>query len=156
MTDLPERGPGTLESSAATRRRRCSALGGKNRQVGQGMGEYLLVIGAISLTAVGVMGAYGDTIRHQMAGLAQEISGVDASDMIAGAQSAANRAGELAKEGGAFFGSKVPGTGNGGGGNGPGNPTQPPGGGAPGAGGDPDDGAGGGDEDPEPPSCDVP
>lgn len=88
------------------------------------------------------MSAFGDTLRHQVAGMAMEVAGLDGSDARAGAAAAAARAGRSASTGGAFFGGGTAGGGGPGGGPGmgldPALPFLPPGsgdGGAPGGGG---------------------
>ena len=52
-----------------------SVLVGKIRQMGQGMSEYLIIVGLIAVAAIGVVGFMGDTVSSQMAGMAQELAG---------------------------------------------------------------------------------
>ena len=52
-----------------------SVLVGKIRQIGQGMSEYLIIVGLIAVAAIGVVGFMGDTVSSQMAGMAQELAG---------------------------------------------------------------------------------
>ncbi len=47
----------------------------KNLQRGQGMTEYIIIVALIAVAAIGVYRLFGDTIRSQMAGLAQEMAG---------------------------------------------------------------------------------
>ncbi|SFR62792.1 hypothetical protein SAMN05216203_1940 [Marinobacter daqiaonensis] len=42
---------------------------------GQGMTEYIIIVALIAVAAIGVYRLFGDTVRTQMAGLAQELSG---------------------------------------------------------------------------------
>ncbi|WP_166253561.1 Flp family type IVb pilin [Marinobacter salicampi] len=47
----------------------------KKRIRGQGMTEYIIIVALIAVAAIGVYRLFGDTVRQQMAGLAQEMSG---------------------------------------------------------------------------------
>lgn len=62
------------------------------RQKGQGMSEYLIIVGLVAICAIGVFGFFGETIQNQMAGMAKELSGQSASSEITKAQTAANSA----------------------------------------------------------------
>lgn len=42
---------------------------------GQGMTEYIIIVALIAVAAIGVYRLFGDTVRQQMAGLANELSG---------------------------------------------------------------------------------
>ena len=46
----------------------------KSNQAGQGMTEYIIIVALIAVAAIGVYSFFGQTIRGQMAGMAQEIS----------------------------------------------------------------------------------
>lgn len=60
------------------------------RQLGQGMTEYIIIVALIAVSAIGVFRLFGDTLRHQMAGLSQELSGQTGStEQTAAAASAA-------------------------------------------------------------------
>ncbi|MDX1589770.1 MAG: pilus assembly protein [Oleiphilaceae bacterium] len=68
----------------------------KRRQYGQGMTEYIIIVALIAVAAIGVNRLFGDTVRQQMAGLAQEMAGQsgktardNARDSAADAQSKA-------------------------------------------------------------------
>ncbi|MCG8668340.1 MAG: hypothetical protein MI867_02920 [Pseudomonadales bacterium] len=65
---------------------------GGARQKGQGMTEYLIVVALIAVAGIGVYRFFGDTIRSQIAGMAQEVSGQSAQDMIDNAQDRADLA----------------------------------------------------------------
>ena len=58
---------------------------------GQGMTEYIIIVALIAVSAIGVFKFFGQTVSHQVAGLAQEISGQDASE-ITTSQTAAKSA----------------------------------------------------------------
>lgn len=62
------------------------------RQQGQGMMEYIIIVALIAVSAIGVYAMFGRTVRNQTAGLANEISGQDASAQISAAGSAASSA----------------------------------------------------------------
>jgi Flp pilus assembly pilin Flp len=64
----------------------------QNRQHGQGMTEYIIIVALIAVAAIAVYQFFGQTIRSQTSGIAQEVSGKSASTAISNAQSAANNA----------------------------------------------------------------
>ena len=64
----------------------------RNRQLGQGMTEYIIIVALIAVAAIGVYRLFGDTLRNQTAGLAKEMSGQEGSSEITKAQTAANDA----------------------------------------------------------------
>jgi len=62
------------------------------RQGGQGMSEYIIIVALIAVVSIGVFAAFGGVIRHQVAGMAQELSGNDGSTEITAAKTAADLA----------------------------------------------------------------
>jgi Flp pilus assembly pilin Flp len=71
----------------------------KSNQAGQGMTEYIIIVALIAVAAIGVYSFFGQTIRGQMAGMAQEISGGKASaDQASTKASAASASGENVKK----------------------------------------------------------
>ncbi len=64
----------------------------QSRQTGQGMTEYIIIVGVIAIAAISVFGLFGDTVENQIAGMAQELGGGDGS----GAQAAAQASGDAA------------------------------------------------------------
>ncbi|MEZ0600640.1 Flp family type IVb pilin [Paraburkholderia sp. IW21] len=64
----------------------------KNKQLGQGMTEYIIIVALIAVSAIGVYSLFGQTLRNQTAGLAKEMSGQTATDNISTAQQNANTA----------------------------------------------------------------
>ncbi|MAY09491.1 Flp family type IVb pilin [Alloalcanivorax profundimaris] len=70
----------------------------RNRQLGQGMTEYIIIVALIAVAAIGVYRLFGDTLRNQTAGLAQEMSGQDSSQQVSNAQQAAGDAASQAGE----------------------------------------------------------
>ncbi|NEX61126.1 hypothetical protein G3574_08550 [Noviherbaspirillum sp. 17J57-3] len=64
----------------------------KRRQHGQGMTEYIVIVALVAVAAIAVYQFFGQAIRSQMAGIAQEISGKSASGAITDAQTAADSA----------------------------------------------------------------
>jgi Tfp pilus assembly protein PilV len=64
----------------------------KNKQLGQGMTEYIIIVALIAVSAIGVYSLFGQTLRNQTAGLAKEMSGQTATDNITTAKQNANTA----------------------------------------------------------------
>lgn len=64
----------------------------KRYQRGQGMTEYIIVLALIAIAAIGVYSFLGKSVRNQVAGVAQEISGQSAADQVSAAQQAAQQA----------------------------------------------------------------
>ncbi|MFM0061217.1 pilus assembly protein [Paraburkholderia phytofirmans] len=64
----------------------------KNKQLGQGMTEYIIIVALIAVSAIGVYSLFGQTLRNQTAGLATEMSGQDAKGNISTAKENANNA----------------------------------------------------------------
>ena len=64
------------------------------RQRGQGMTEYIIIVALIAIAAIGAVTFFGGTVRSQVAGMAQELSGQDAgtSGMLGRAENQANAA----------------------------------------------------------------
>lgn len=50
-----------------------------NRSRGQGMTEYIIIVGVIAIAAIGVFGFFGDVVKTQTAGMASELAGADGS-----------------------------------------------------------------------------
>ena len=50
-------------------------LKSSKRQRGQGMSEYMIIVALIAVASIGVVGYFGDSVKNQMAGLAQEVAG---------------------------------------------------------------------------------
>lgn len=67
-------------------------LKSRYHSLGQGMTEYIIVVALIAVAAIGVFRLFGDTLREQMGGLAQEMSGKSGTDQITKAQTAADAA----------------------------------------------------------------
>lgn len=65
-------------------------------QTGQGMTEYIIIVALIAVTAIGVYSFFGKTIRNQVAGLSNEMSGQGADSAIDAAHSAATTANAMA------------------------------------------------------------
>ncbi|WP_041741812.1 Flp family type IVb pilin [Collimonas fungivorans] len=61
-------------------------------QRGQGMSEYIIIVALIAVVSIGVFAAFGGVIRHQVAGMANELSGNDGSTEITAAGTAAKDA----------------------------------------------------------------
>lgn len=59
---------------------------------GQGMTEYIVILALVVVSAIGVYSLFGKTVRNQVAGVAQEISGRSAQQQIRNAEDAAQDA----------------------------------------------------------------
>ena len=70
----------------------------QKRESGQGMTEYIIMVALIAIAAIGVYGLFGDTLRNQVGGMAQSLTGGDASGSISAAQDAADAAVDEAGE----------------------------------------------------------
>lgn len=64
----------------------------KRRPFGQGMTEYIIIVALIAVAAIGVYSFFGETIRNQTSGLAQEVAGNDAQTDLSAASTAAGSA----------------------------------------------------------------
>ncbi|MBS3796832.1 MULTISPECIES: pilus assembly protein [unclassified Pseudoalteromonas] len=64
----------------------------KQRQLGQGMVEYIIIVALIAVSAIGVYSLFGQTIRNQVSGLATEVGGQNSSAQIQAAQDSAKDA----------------------------------------------------------------
>lgn len=70
----------------------------RTRQQGQGMTEYIIVLALVAIAAIGVYSFLGKSVRNQVAGVAQEISGRSANAEVSAAQDAAEAASAIANE----------------------------------------------------------
>ena len=62
------------------------------KQIGQGMTEYIIIVALIAIAAIAVYGFFGDTLRSQVGGMAQELAGKDGSKSIKNAAKEAKKA----------------------------------------------------------------
>ena len=62
------------------------------KQIGQGMTEYIIIVALIAIAAIAVYGLFGETLRSQVGGMAQELAGDDGSTAVSTAQKAAGKA----------------------------------------------------------------
>lgn len=56
---------------------------------GQGMSEYLIIVGLIAVAGIAAMGFMGSSVRTQLSGMANELAGGNATDNISQAQASA-------------------------------------------------------------------
>lgn len=73
----------------------CSFNSRKNRnerQFGQGMTEYIVIVALIAVAAIGVYQLFGQTVRSQTAAIVNEVGGVTGAASIAEAKAAATAA----------------------------------------------------------------
>lgn len=68
------------------------------KQKGQGMTEYIIIVALIAVAAIAVTQLFGATIRNQVAGIAQEVSGTDGKAAIAQAGTTSEKAATVAKD----------------------------------------------------------
>ncbi|MFQ6685170.1 hypothetical protein OMF52_10070, partial [Bordetella pertussis] len=61
----------------------------KQRQLGQGMTEYIIVVALVAVAAIAVYQLFGQVVRSQTAAMARELAGEDGSAQARAAQSAA-------------------------------------------------------------------
>lgn len=69
----------------------------RKKSLGQGMVEYAIIVGVIAVAAIGAFGSFGDVIEQQVAGMANEMAGGNATTQIAAAKKAAGKAETQAK-----------------------------------------------------------
>lgn len=62
------------------------------RQRGQGMTEYIIIVALIGVAAIAVYQLFGQTIRSQMSGIANEVAGQSATPAIDAAKASATKA----------------------------------------------------------------
>lgn len=68
------------------------AFSRQQRQLGQGMTEYIIIVALIAVAAIGVYSYFGETIRSQMAGMTNELAGKSGAADVAKAGAAAANA----------------------------------------------------------------
>lgn len=68
----------------------------RSKQLGQGMTEYIIVVALVAVAAIGVYIAFGQTVNAQTAGIAAEVAGRPAGNMIEKAAGASNDAATVA------------------------------------------------------------
>lgn len=64
----------------------------RNKQRGQGMTEYIIIVALIAVAAIAVYQFFGQTIRSQTSGIAREVSGQSAQGAIDNAKASAELA----------------------------------------------------------------
>lgn len=69
------------------------------RVSGQGMSEYLVIVGLLAVAGIAAMGFMGGSVRQTMAGFAAEFSGNDSSDYRDTASTSAQAASDSAVSG---------------------------------------------------------
>lgn len=68
------------------------------KQIGQGMTEYIIIVALIAIAAIAAYGFFGDTLRGQVGGMAQELSGKSGTESVTKAQAKAASAAAEAEE----------------------------------------------------------
>ncbi|KJV37308.1 hypothetical protein [Luteibacter yeojuensis] len=69
------------------------------RQRGQGMTEYIIITALIAIAAIAAVTYFGGTVRAQVGGMAQELSGHKATASEGDAESSAGKAASEGKAG---------------------------------------------------------
>jgi Tfp pilus assembly protein PilV len=69
----------------------------KQRQRGQGMTEYIIVVALIAVAAIAVYQLFGQVVRAQTAAMARELAGQDGSAQSKEASTAAGSASDQTK-----------------------------------------------------------
>ncbi len=64
----------------------------RQKQAGQGMTEYIIVVALVAVAAIAVYQIFGQVIRSQTAAMAKELAGEDGSEQSRAAQTAAEAA----------------------------------------------------------------
>ena len=59
---------------------------------GQGMTEYIIILGLIAIAAIAAFSFFGQTVRSQVAGMAKEVGGESGKEGITAAQAASGKA----------------------------------------------------------------
>lgn len=60
-----------------------------NKQAGQGMTEYIVIVAMIAIAAIAVYQYFGQTVRNQTAAISQELAGDNGTSARAAASTAA-------------------------------------------------------------------
>ncbi len=61
------------------------SISSRTKQLGQGMSEYLIIVALIAIAAIGVVGGMGGVVQSQVAGMANELAGTNATAQQAAA-----------------------------------------------------------------------
>jgi Flp pilus assembly pilin Flp len=64
--------------------------------LGQGMTEYIIIVAVIAIAAIGAFGYFGQVVETQIAGVSQELGGVDAEETRTAAGAVATTAATFA------------------------------------------------------------
>lgn len=62
---------------------------------GQGMSEYLIIVGLVAVAGIAVMGLMGNTVRNQFGGMAQELGGTSGTAAVTSAGAAGDKAADV-------------------------------------------------------------
>jgi Flp pilus assembly pilin Flp len=66
-----------------------------NRQLGQGMTEYIIIVAMVAIAAIAVYQYFGQTVRNQTAAIAQELAGEDGTAARGNAKTSAKAAEDI-------------------------------------------------------------
>ncbi|MES2935061.1 MAG: hypothetical protein V4805_16405 [Pseudomonadota bacterium] len=68
----------------------------QTKQRGQGMVEYIIIVALIAIAGIAAFGYFGQTVKHQVAGMAAELSGGSGTAEVANAVTTAQSAATVA------------------------------------------------------------
>lgn len=77
---------------------RCGHQHRRDKQLGQGMTEYIIIVALVAVAAIAVYQSFGRVIRAQTAAIANELAGEKSSSALSAARSAAKDAGKQVKD----------------------------------------------------------
>ena len=63
------------------------------KQLGQGMTEYIIIVALIAIAAIAVYSIFGDVVRSQVGGMAEELAGKDGATTAGKSDTAAGGVG---------------------------------------------------------------
>jgi Flp pilus assembly pilin Flp len=66
--------------------------------LGQGMTEYIIIVAVISVAAIGAFGYFGKVVETQIAGVSQELGGVDGTETRSAAGDLGSESASLAEQ----------------------------------------------------------
>lgn len=69
----------------------------RSHQLGQGMTEYIIIVALVAVAGIGTYKFFGETVRNQMASLAEEVGGAATNSGRAAATTSAGKAATAAK-----------------------------------------------------------
>ncbi len=79
-------------------RQKFQAVASRRNITGQGMTEYIIIVALIAIAAIAAVGAFGGVVKDSFVGMAQALSGNDATEVtVENAPAAGSTEGSLGK-----------------------------------------------------------